>query len=119
MIKLEMLLQKEWENDKGLHQTYDDYDDYKNFMIETIEQYKELKNEVANYKGTLQSFANSLEFEYTNYKENKYVDFNYGNLTCTVTVKDNKLVLENMVEIWNDRFCALEYNAFDISKYLK
>ena len=118
MSKLEMFLENEWENDKELHQTYDDLEDYKNFMLETIEQYKELQEIVDTYKGTLEEFIETLEFGWNNYEENKYVDFNYGNLTCTVNVIDNKLVLSNMVEIWNDRFCALVSASFNISKYL-
>lgn len=118
MNKLEIFLEKEWENDKGLHQTYDDLEDYKNFMIESIEQYKELQEIVDIYKGTLEEFIETLEFGWNNYKENNFADFNYGNLTCTVNVIDNKLVLSNMVEIWNDRYCALEYAPFDISEYL-
>lgn len=118
MNKLELFLKNEWENDKELANFYDDLDDYKSYMVESIEQYKELQKEVNKYKGTLEDFIETLEFGYNNYKENEYVDFNYGNLTVTVNVKDNKLVLSNSIEIWNDRYSALLNAPFDINEYL-
>jgi len=118
MNKLELFLKKEWQSDEKLLNFYDDFDDYKNYMVESIEQYKELQKEIEQYKGTLEEFIETLEFGYNNYEENKYVDFCYGNLTVTVIVKDNKLILSNFIEIWNDRYNALLNAPFDINEYL-
>lgn len=118
MDKLEVKLKKEWETEKELSRFYDDLDDYVNYMKECIEQYKDLKKEIKNYRGSLEDFVRTLEFGYTNYKENKYVDFYWGNLTCTINIINNRMILSNLVEIWNDRYCVLINNCFDINEYL-
>lgn len=118
MDKLEQFLEKEWKSDSELNKNYKDFEEYKNFMIESIEQYKELKQIVENFKGTLSEFKDTLEFGYTNYEENVYLDFNYGNLCVTVLIENNKLILDYMVEIWNDNKCTFEYALFDVREYL-
>jgi hypothetical protein len=116
--KLEQFLEKEWNKDKGLSRIYEDFEEYKNFMFETVEQYKELGQMVKKFKGTLSEFKDTLEFGYTNYEENKYVDFNYGNLCATVCVENDKLLLHYNVEVWNDGKGTFEYALFDIRDYL-
>ena len=116
--RLEEKLKQEYETDKMLIKLYDDLDDYINYMEESIDQYKDLKKEVDNFTGNLKEFVNTLEFGYTNYEEDNYVDFNWGNLTCSVYLKENKLVLGDLVELWNDREYALINNSFNITEYL-
>jgi hypothetical protein len=86
-------------------------------MVESVEQYNELKKEVETFEGTLSEFKDTLEFGFTNYEEHSHVDFNYGNLCATVHEKNNKLILSPMVEIWNDGKGTFEYNSFDIREY--
>jgi hypothetical protein len=118
MNKLENLLKDEWNNDKELIRIYNDYNEFRNFMVESVEQYKELDQIVKNFKGTLSDFKETLEFGYTNYEKNNYIDFNYGNLCVTVLVENDKLILHYMIEIWNDGKGTFEYSAFDIRDYL-
>lgn len=114
----EKFLKEEWNRLGDVQKNYNNYDEFKEFMNCSAQEYLDLKNEVLLYKGTLEDFAKSLEFGYNNYEKNQCLDFNYGNLTCTIYEKKGKLYLSKFVEIWNDGECSCEYNSFDIEKWL-
>jgi hypothetical protein len=114
----EEFLKKEWAKLGNIQKNYDDYDEFKEFMNCSAQEYLELKKNISLFKGTLEEFSKTLEFGYNNYEKNQYLDFNYGNLTCTIYEREGKLYLSNFVEIWNDGICTCEYNSFDIEKCL-
>lgn len=113
----EDFLKKEWNNLDDVQKNYGNYNNFKDFMEQTAKEYLALKEEVNNYKGTIDDFVKELDYV-IRYEKNEYADFNYGNLTCTIKQINNQIILSNYVEIWNDGICSCEYNSFDIEECL-
>lgn len=79
--------------------------------------FKELKKIVnENQHLTLEELCDKLGGH--NFEEDLF-DLNFGCICATIYLRDNKLILGDDVEIWNDEECYLYDSNFDMSEVLK
>lgn len=91
-------------------------DKIKNLELEkqAIEDFKKLKKIVnENQHLTLDELGDKLGGH--NFDDDLF-DLNFGCICATIYLRDNKIVLSNSVEIWNDEDCYLYDDDFDMSE---
>ena len=81
---------------------------------QAIADFKELKKIVnENQHLTLDELGDKLGGH--NFDEDLF-DLNFGCICATIFLRDNKIVLSNSVEIWDDEECYLYDEDFDMSE---
>ena len=77
-------------------------------------EYEELKKYIKNYKGNFENLCEELGgFNITK----EYFDINYKSLTTTIYYEDNKIIVSDFIDIWNDLECEPIESEFDTKKY--
>lgn len=65
----------------------------------------ELKEKVANWKtdiNDLYAYLRGHNEHFLGQYENKYFDVNYKSICATICLRDDKLTVDNYIEVWDD-----------------
>lgn len=77
-------------------------------------EYKELENFILNYKGNFNNLCEILGgFNITK----EYFDINYKNITTTIFNEENKIIISDYIDIWNDKNAEPIESGFNIRRY--
>lgn len=69
--------------------------------LKELIEYRELEELVNNFNGTLKELSDKLQGH--NYDENfKFFDLNYKSLCCTIKEENNKIILSESYEVYDE-----------------
>ena len=81
-------------------------------ILQAKQDYQNLKNDIETNKNlSLEELCDTLGGH--NLKDDLF-DINYGCITATVYLKNNKFVLDKYVDIWDDANCMLIHVNYKI-----
>jgi len=77
-------------------------------------EYEELESFVSNFKSDFEDLCKELGG--FNIAE-EYFDINYKSFTTTIYYKENKIIISDYIDIWNDANCEHIESGFNIKQY--